>query len=70
MVVEARALAQIQVAEQLIENWDTASRTLHSDQTSKKGRSFATYDIVKDDGEEIVIGVSEVPSGDAATQFD
>ena len=56
MVVEARALAQIKVAEQLLENWHTESRTLHSDQTSKKGRSFATYDIVKDDGEEMVIG--------------
>jgi len=38
MLHEARALVQIQVAQELLDGWDTDSRTLHSDGTSKHRR--------------------------------
>ena len=69
MLLEARSLAQLQVADELTENWDSESRTLHSDGTSKKGRSFITYDIVKNDGSSLVTGLRETASGDAASQL-
>ena len=59
----------MQVADELTENWDSESRTLHSDGTSKKGRSFITYDIVKNDGSSLVTGFRETASGDAASQL-
>ena len=42
---------------------------LHSDGTSKKGRSFITYDIVKDDGECLMTGPREIAIGDSGTQL-
>ena len=69
MLFEARALAQLQVADELSENWDTENRTLHTDGTSKKGRSFITYDIVKDDGKCLIAGLREVGGGDSSTQL-
>ena len=69
MLYEARSLAQLQVFDELTENWNTENRTLHSDGTSKKGRSLITYDIVKDDGECLITGLREIASGDSATQL-
>jgi len=69
MLHEARALAQIQVAQELLDGWDTDSRTLHSDGTSKHGRSFVTYDVVKESGEGLLLGLREIASGDSTTQL-
>ena len=52
-----------------MENWDQENRTLHSDGTSKQGRSFITYDIVKDDGNCLIAGLREVSGGDSETQL-
>ena len=69
MLYEARSLAQLQVFDELTENWNTENRMLHSNGISKKGRSFITYDIVKDDGECFITGPREIASGDSATQL-
>ena len=42
MYLEARRLAQIQVAEKLLDGWEIGNRTLHSDGTSKHGYHYAT----------------------------
>ena len=62
MLYEARALAQLHVFDELKENWSTENRTLHSDGTSKKGRSFITYNIVKDDRVCLITGLREIAS--------
>ena len=57
MLYEANALAQLHVFDELKENWSTEKRTLHSNGISKKGRSFITYNIVKDDGVCFITGL-------------
>ena len=69
MLLEARSFSHMQVADELMENWDQENRTLHSDGTSKQGRSFITYDIVKDDGNCLIAGLREVSGGDSETQL-
>ena len=69
MLHEARALAQIQVAQELLDGWDTGSRTLHSHGTLKHGRSFVTYHVVKGSGEGLLLGLREIASGDSTTQL-
>ena len=58
----------MQMADELMENWDQENRTLHSDGTLKHGRSLITYDVVKDDGNCLIAGLREVSSGDSETQ--
>ena len=43
---------------------------MHSDGTSKKGISFITYDIVKDDGVCLITGLRGIASGGSATQIE
>ena len=50
MYLEARRLSQIHVAEQLLDEWDSGNRTLHSDGTSKHGYHYATFDATLDNG--------------------
>ncbi len=69
MLLEARSLSQMQVADELMKNWDNENKTLHSDGTSKHGRSFSTYDIVKYDGSCFIAGLSKVSGGDSETQL-
>ena len=47
MYTEARGLSQIQVAESLLESYESSARTLHTDGTSKSGTHYGTYDIVR-----------------------
>ena len=69
MFIEARRLAQIQVAETLIEDFDQQAHTLHSDGTSKFGRHFGTFDVTTTNGQNMVLGINEMSSGDTETQF-
>ena len=69
MILEARSLSQMQVADELMEDWDQENRTLHSDATLKHGRSFITYDIVKDDGYCLIAGLRVVSGGDSETHL-
>ena len=48
MLVEARGLAQYQIAFELVDN--CSDMTLHSDGTSKKGLSYLTFDGKTNDG--------------------
>ena len=67
MFLEARCLAQIHVASVLSEN--QGNLTLHSDGTSKHGRSYTTYDIQA--GEDVlVVGMREIGGADAQSQLD
>ena len=53
MLLEARYVAQIQVADELSKTFceiDPQLNTLHSDGTTKKGHGYMTYDINKADG--------------------
>ena len=71
MLLEARMLAQIQVADELTsaDFIINEENTLHSDGTSKKGHSYLTYDIKKNDGTVLVAGLRSVGGGDAQTQL-
>ena len=67
MFLEARCLAQIHVASVLCEY--QGNLTLHSDGTSKHGRSYTTYDIQV--GEDVlVVGMREIGGVDAQSQLD
>ena len=70
MYLEARRLAQIQVAEKLLDGWELGNRTLHSDGTSKHGYHYATFDVTLDDGNVMVAGLRDMACGDAESQLD
>ena len=72
MLLEARMVAQIQVADELtrVDFSINADSTLHSDGTSKKGHSYQTDDIQINDGTTLVAGLRCVGGGDAQTQLD
>ena len=71
MLLEERMLAQIQVADELTsaDFIINEENTLHSDGTSKKGHSYLTFDIKKNDGTVLVAGLRSVGGGDAQTQL-
>ena len=69
MYLKARRMAQMQVNEELVDKWDEESRTLLSDGTSKWHHKYLTYQIKKDDGKCLVLGMREVAGGDAETQL-
>ena len=62
MLYETWALAQFQVASE--SNCSDADFCLQSDGTSKKGRSYMTYDASKESGVVFVLCLWEVGSGD------
>ena len=68
MLVEARGLAQYQIAFELVGN--CSDMTLHSDGTSKKGRSYLTFGGKTNDGRLYVLGLREVGAADAQSQLD
>ena len=70
MYLEARRLAQIQVAEEILDGWDSENRTLYSDGTSKYGYNYTTFDVTAKDGKVLVAGLRDVSGGDAEAQFD
>ena len=70
MYLEARRLAQIQVADELLNNWESGNRTLHSDATSKHGYQYGTFDLTMDDGSVLVAGMRDMGDGRAEGQFE
>ena len=68
MFLEARRLSQIQVTSEIIES--DQLNTLHTDGTSKFGHHFETYDVSLSSKKNFVLGLREVSSGDANTQFE
>ena len=50
MHTESRGLNKLQVAENLLEDYDSSCRTLHTDGTSKFGKHYGAYDVVTDQG--------------------
>ena len=70
MYLEARQLAQIQVAEKLLDGWELGNRTLHCDGTSKHGHHYATFDVTLDDGNVMVAGLRDMACGDAESQLE
>ena len=69
MLLEACALSQIQVADTVLKDWDTAHNTLSSDGTSKYNKSYITYDITGKDGIDLCLGVRETGNGTAEEQL-
>ena len=66
MLVEARGLSQLQVAEQLSE---VLHSTLHSDGTTKFGQKYLGFQVSTNE-DSYTIGLMEVAYGDAATMLD
>ena len=69
MYTESRRLSQLQVAEELLKDYEDSSRKLHTDGTSKFGKHYGTYDVVTDQGQTLTAGIREVSSGDTKTQL-
>ena len=70
MYAESRRLSQLQVAEELLKDYDeNSSRTLHTDGTSKFVKHYGTYDAVSDQGQTLTAGIREVSSDDTKTQL-
>ena len=69
MYTEFQRLSQLQVAEELLKDYENSSRTLHTDGTSKFGKHYGTYDVVTDQGQTLTAGIREVSSGDTKTQL-
>ena len=67
MYTESRRLSQPQVAEELLKDYESSSRTLHTDGTSKFGKHYGTYDVVTDQGQTLT-AVLTLTSGDTKTQ--
>ncbi|XP_066914210.1 uncharacterized protein [Clytia hemisphaerica] len=74
MLLEARALAQLQIADELTGGGKDialdSNNTLQSVGTSKHRRSFITYDINTGNGKNLFLGLRESATGDAQTQLD
>ena len=68
--LEARRLAQFQLADEFFDGWDTSNRTLQSDGTSKHGYSYSTFDVTMGDGKVLVAGMRDMSGGTAETQFE
>ena len=69
MYTESRRLSQLQVAESLLKDYDSFCRTLHTDGTSKFGKSYGTCGVVTDQGQTLTAGIREVSSSDTETQL-
>ena len=69
MAVESRRVAQYKIASELSAGSCT-NMTLHSDGTTKHGRSFTTFDLVNQEGKLLVCGLREVRATDAQSQLD
>ena len=68
MLIEARGIAQLQIASELADCEDDL--VLQSDGTSKKGHLFSTFDAAKSNGLFYVLGMREVGADDAQSQLD
>ena len=70
MFLEARGMAQIQLAEELLDGWQGEDRTLYSDGTSKFGYPYATFDVKTGSGEARVVGLRDLSGGTAVEQLE
>ena len=52
MAIESRGVAQYQIASELSEN--CTNMTLHSDGTTKHGRSYTTFDVINEQSKLLV----------------
>ena len=69
MAIESRGVAQYQIASKLSAGSCT-NMTLHSDGTTKHGRSYTTFDLVNQEGKLHVCGLREVGAADAQSQLE
>ena len=69
MYTDSRRISHLQVAESVLKDCDSSCRTLHTNDTSKFGKHYGTYDVVTDQGQTLTAGIREVSSGDTETQF-
>ena len=70
MGIKVRVMAQYRVASELSAESECQNMTLHSDGTTKFGRSYTTFDVQKSDGQLLVAGMREIGAADAQTQLD
>ena len=66
---ESRRFSQLQVAQELLKDYENSSRTVHTDGTSKFGKHYGTYDVVTDQGQTLTAVIREVSSSDIKTQL-
>ena len=64
---EARLLAFAQLGTTLSKGYQSANNTLQSDGTSKFGKHYGTYDVRVKSGENLVLGVRPMVTGDSET---
>ena len=69
MAIESRGVAQYQIDSELSAG-SCNNMTLHSDGTTKHGRSYTTFDLVNKEGKLLVCGLREVGAADAQSQLD
>ncbi|KAI8517542.1 hypothetical protein Bbelb_035590 [Branchiostoma belcheri] len=65
LLVEAKILAQRQVAEAIISGDSDKGNCLHQDGTSKFFKKYLTFDVTLQSGKTLTMSMTEVPSGDA-----
>ena len=74
MYWEARGLAQIQLAQELLSSNEQEkvdeNLTLHSDGTTKYGYFYGTFDVTTAAGESRILGLREMHEGSASTQLE
>ena len=68
MAIESNGVAQYQIASDLSGN--CTNMTLHSDGTTKHGRSYTTFDVINEQGKSLVCGLQDVRAADAQSQLD
>ena len=64
MAIESRGVAHYQIASEL-SSGSSNTMTLHSDGTTKHGRSYTTFDVINKQGKLLVCGLREVGAADA-----
>ena len=69
MYTESRRISQLQVAESLLNGYDSYCKTLNTGGTSKFGKYYRTHDVVTDQEQNLTAGTKEVSSGHNETQL-
>ena len=67
MAIKLRGVGQYQIASELSGN--CTNMRLHSDGTTKHGRSYATFDVINEQGKLLGCGLREVGAADAQSQL-
>ena len=69
MWTESRRLSQFQAAEELLKDYENSFRKLHTDDTSKFGKHWGTYDVSKDQDQTLTADIRAVSSADTKSQL-